>query len=329
MSDPEQMTQPDSERDQAISWLVRVQSDRATSEDWAGLTAWLEASQTHLAAFEEVERLSQTIDAVSPELLRALTAPPAEVVQLAARRPRRPPIPAWLGGALIAASVAAFAAPFLWNGYAGPLHVYRTRVGETRDVRLADGTTLRLDVASTLSARIGWGARRVALGDGEVSFDVAKDSGRPFLITVGDQTVRVVGTEFNIRHYDETTTVTVRRGVVEVLAGGGDGALVARLSKGWALRHEQGVAASSVMRVNTDAAFAWTQGLLICDDQPLPEIVAYLGRRFQAPIVLGGNAAKLRFSGVLQLGDEQQVTRDLARYLSLSEDRSGGQIVLR
>jgi transmembrane sensor len=202
-------------------------------------------------------------------------------------------------------------------------------VGETRELALSDGTAIRLDAGSTLSARIGWGARRVTLGEGEASFDVARDSRRPFLIAVGDQTVRVVGTEFNIRHYDGATTVTVRRGVVEVYQGQGAVAPAARLTKGWALTHQQGQAASRLTRVDPNMAFAWTQGLLICDDQPLPEIVAYLNRRLPVPIRLSGDAARRRFSGVLQLSDPLQVTRDLARYLSLSEVRSERQIVLR
>ena len=43
---------------EAVAWLVRVQSDQATADDWAALTAWLEASDDHLAAFEEIEGLA-------------------------------------------------------------------------------------------------------------------------------------------------------------------------------------------------------------------------------------------------------------------------------
>lgn len=42
----------DARREEALAWLVRVQSDVATGEDWAALNAWLEASEENLAAFE-------------------------------------------------------------------------------------------------------------------------------------------------------------------------------------------------------------------------------------------------------------------------------------
>jgi len=333
MSGPKSTTQAELVREQAISWLVRVQSDRATGEDWAALADWLEESETHLAAFEEAEMLSRRIDSSADSLLKGLRAPSAKVIQFSAHQTRRPRSrPGWAGTALLAASVIAlamFGAPMLWNGYQGPLRTYQTGVGETRDLKLADGTSVRLDAASTLSARIGWGARRVTLGDGEASFDVATDAHRPFLIRVGDQTVRVVGTEFNIRHYDRSTVVTVRRGIVEIYQDDPATGPVARLTKGWALQHVQGSSGSRVSAVNPDSAFAWTQGHLICDDEPLSEIVAYLNRRYPVPIRLSGEAAARRFSGVLALDDQEEVVRDLGRYLSLSEIRSERQIILR
>ena len=54
------------------------------------------------------------------------------------------------------------------------------------------------------------------MADAEALFDVAHDVRRPFLIGVGDRQVRVVGTEFNLRHRDDQVDLTVRRGIVEV-----------------------------------------------------------------------------------------------------------------
>jgi transmembrane sensor len=67
-------------------------------------------------------------------------------------------------------------------------------------------------------------ARRVTVHDGQALFDVAHDSARPFLITAGDETVRVVGTKFDVRRRDGQLTVTVLRGLVEVSTDGEDNA---------------------------------------------------------------------------------------------------------
>ncbi|SFK47944.1 FecR domain-containing protein, partial [Caulobacter sp. UNC279MFTsu5.1] len=210
MSGADGMKAIDALRDEAVAWLVRVQSDQASADDWAALTAWLEASDDHLAAFEEVESLAAELTERASEIAPAVKPAASRVVPL-----RRRALPVW-SAAAAAAAIAIVVGPMVWRGYRGTPTVYQTRLGETREVALADGTHIRMDAASILEVQLGWRARRIQMDDAQATFDVAKDPNRPFLISVGDQQVRVVGAEFNIRHYDKTVRVTVRRGVVEV-----------------------------------------------------------------------------------------------------------------
>ena len=168
-----------------------------------------------------------------------------------------------------------------------------------------------------MSVRLGWFGRRAVLGDAEATFDVAKDAHRPFQIVAGDQRVRVVGTEFNIRNYDNTTEVTVRRGVVAVYQADLGDKPVAVLTHGMELTHTGGSMQSTVRRVEAEQVFAWTQGRLICNDQSLSEIVTYLNRRYTTPIRLAPGLAERRCTGVIVVGPEEDVARRLAAYLSL------------
>jgi transmembrane sensor len=314
--------------DEAVNWLVRVQSDAATAEDWVALTAWLEASEAHAEAFARAERLSADIADNAEEIAAAIARPAAEVLRTAARpRPSRRWIP--LAGLAAAAGIAAAVAlPTLQRSYNGPATVYRTGVGETREIALADGTHVHLDAASTMTVRLGWNRRQVDLAQAQASFDVAKDARRPFVIDVGDQRVRVVGTEFNIRHDDRNVVVTVRRGVVEVGQPELGGAAVARLATGEELRHVEGTTSSARRRVNPDGAFAWRAGQLVCDDEPLLQIVAQLNRRYPVPIRVTKAAGAKRFSGVLDLGDQAVLVRRLAGYLSLTVQHRDRAITL-
>lgn len=327
MSGPVRPSSDDALRDQAAAWLVRVQSDAATAEDWAALTAWLEASDDHLAAFEAVEGLSDEIAAQAAGIAAAIAPEGGTVVAFPApRRPaRRWPVLAALG----MAAACLVAAPLLWNAAQGRETVYRTGPGETRDLALADGSHIRLGGGSQIRVRLGWRSRRVEMAEAEAAFDVARDPGRPFVISVGDQQVRVVGTAFNIRHFDRSVVVTVRRGVVEVRQPGLGPGPVARLTPGDELRHAEGTSGSVRARVDPRVAYGWTEGRLICRDRPLPDIVADLNRRYPRPIRLSGPAASRRFSGILELGDQDLVVRRLADYLSLSVDRTDGEIILR
>lgn len=315
-------------RDKAVEWLVRVQSDTATAADWVELTAWLEASEAHAEAFAEAEALSMEIGDNAGEIAAAIRRPSAAVLPF---KPRARRAPAWAplaGLAAAAAVVAVVAAPGFQRAYEGAPTTYRTAVGETREVALADGSRVRLDGASAMTVRMGWRSRRVDLAQAQASFDVAKDPNRPFLVNVGDQQVRVVGTEFNILHADGQVVVSVRRGVVEVRQPDLGPDPVARLVKGDELRHAEGAQVSQQQRVDPDKAFAWASGRLICQDQPLREIVAELNRRYATPIHVSAAAGSKRFSGVLELGDEARVVQTLADYLSLTVRRTDRDIAL-
>lgn len=320
-------SQAEALRDDAVAWLVRVQSDAATGEDWAALADWLEGSDERLAAFEAAERMSAGLDEDAAAIARGLAEPSGEVVAFRPRRAAVLPRPVW--GALIAASLVLLAGPVVWQASLGTPVTYRTAPGETQNVTLSDGTRIHLDAASELTARIGWRARRVSMASAEATFDVAHDARKPFLISVGDQQVKVVGTEFNIRHYDDQVVVTVRRGVVEVRQPGLGAAPVARLTVGDQLSHRVGAPTSRQTRVDPAVAFAWTQGRLICEDRPLSDIVADVNRRFGAPIQVSAEAGRKRFSGVLVLDDQDQVVRRLAGYLSLTVERRGETVLLR
>lgn len=324
MSGADDMTATNALRDDAVAWLVRVQSDQAGADDWAALTAWLEASDDHLVAFEQVEAVAAELSERAPEISPALKPATSRVVPLR----RRAALPVW-SAAAAAAVIALVVGPMAWRGYQGTPTVYQTRPGETREVALADGTHIRMDAASTLTVRLGWRARRVEMAEAQATFDVAKDPGRAFLISVGDQQVRVVGTEFNIRHYDKSVRVTVRRGIVEVRQLALGQTPVARLVAGQSLSHVEGAPRSVQTATDPNPAFAWTEGRMVCDDETLGDMIAYLNRRYPVPIKISPALAGKRFSGVLELGDENLVIKRLASYFSLSVHRTDSTIELR
>lgn len=311
----------------ALAWLVRVQSDAATGEDWAALTVWLEASEDHLAAYEAVESLSLEIEAQAADIARGL-ATETNVVPLKTR-PR--PGGWWTstqGLSAIAAGLVLAVSPLLWGAYQGQPVTYSAEPGPGREITLSDGSQIHLNGASALTVRLGWTRRRVEMADAEASFDVAKDPDRPFIITVADQQVRVVGTRFNIRNRDDAVVVTVQRGIVEVRQPALGSQPIARLEHGDELRHRVGRPGSTRVRVDPAEAFSWTEGRLVCNDRPLSDLVAELNRRYATPIRLSPRAAGRTFSGVLTLADQDQLVSRLAAYLSLKVRRTGGEIIL-
>ena len=87
----------------------------------------------------------------------------------------------------------------------------------TREETLPDGTKVFLNYNSTLTFSEGLaGKTRSVSLKGEAFFDVAPDAVHPFIIKANDIEIRVVGTSFNVKAYDEAVRVDVKSGKVEV-----------------------------------------------------------------------------------------------------------------
>ncbi|MFC0513902.1 FecR family protein [Mucilaginibacter angelicae] len=86
-------------------------------------------------------------------------------------------------------------------------------------IQLPDGSRVWLNMGSklTYSNDFGTDQRRVSLV-GEAFFDVVKDPQHPFVVTTPTISVRVLGTKFNLRSYnnDKTSEASLIRGKIEL-----------------------------------------------------------------------------------------------------------------
>ena len=321
----------DEREDQAIAWLVRLNSGEASAGDWRGLEAWLAADEANLAALTRVETVWGELDDHAYPLKRALDLRDANraVPFTANRRRDRRATMAWpqLAAAAVAVLVIGGAGFAAWRAMPA---TYQTAPGEIRRIALSDGTRIDLNGASRLEVRMARDARRVQLADAEAAFDVTHDPARPFLITVGNERIRVVGTAFDVSHHGGRFTVTVRRGVVEVSRPGasGEAGQVVRVPAGYQLERRDGQPDTAAVAVDPMEALAWRERRLIYHGQPLRDVAADLARAFATPVAVSPTVADLRFSGVLVLDDENAVVARLAAFLPVEVDRSETKIVL-
>ncbi|MEO8823915.1 MAG: FecR family protein [Ginsengibacter sp.] len=91
--------------------------------------------------------------------------------------------------------------------------------GSKSKIILPDGTIVRLNGSSKLSYHKDFNknVREVDL-EGEAYFDVTKDPAHPFIVHTSNIDIRVLGTLFNVKSYeqDQTIETTLLRGSVEV-----------------------------------------------------------------------------------------------------------------
>lgn len=318
--------------DQAAAWVARLHADDVSEADWLALETWLAADPAHVDAYAEAEGLWAALgahrEAISAGLDPQDTDRSHGSIDLARRRNARG---AWTRWSLAAAPLAAaLVAGVLLIGpmIEGRAVTYVTAPGQTRDVTLKDGTTIAMNGGSRLTVRMTGKSRTVEMGEAEAAFDVIHDPSRPFLVTVGESQVRVLGTAFNIRRDATSTRVSVSRGLVQV-SDLQDASRAVRLSIGDAVSRDDATDRAVISRVGAGEAQAWRTGHLIYNDRPLSEVATDLSRAFSTPVTVADDAAAIRFTGVLELGDEDRVISRLEGFLPIKAYRAVGGYELR
>jgi transmembrane sensor len=269
--------------EEASAWVVRQAAGPLSPEEQDALNAWLAADTRHKGALLRAEAVWEELDrfAALSRGARPLTPPPAR-----AHRFRLATWPVRIAAALLLFAIGV-------GGWYAIQQVreptYVTRVGEAREVKLADGSTLALNTNSKAIVRFSETAREVHLTRGEALFEVAKDPSRPFIVHVGNLAVRAVGTAFTVRRNGEQVDVTVTEGVVEVIRKDEPDtqAAVQRLRA-----HQRAVvepAKVHVERIEPDEAersLAWRNGMVAFDGELLAEAVQEMNRHSRRRLVI-------------------------------------------
>ena len=159
-------------------------------------------------------------------------------------------------------------------------------VGEHIELTLPDSTHCSLNSGSHIRYPEKFGDVRQVFVQGEVFFDVTKDASRPFKVETRDMSVRVYGTRFNIRGYDE-------EGCTEASLLAGSIGLTPKAATDHGeimLRPGQKVKVASGTVVVSDfdpAAFrSWTHSSLTFDNLAMREIVRELERLYNVKITV-------------------------------------------
>jgi ferric-dicitrate binding protein FerR (iron transport regulator) len=177
-------------------------------------------------------------------------------------------------------------------------------------LELADGTKVWLNSETSLRypAQFGANERRVEL-TGEAYFEVAHNENSPFIVESRGQTVKDIGTEFNISAYTENpiVTTTLVKGSVAMFANTSpDKVQTLEVNEQGAVNRENGKISKRI--VGTYQYIAWKSGRFVFTNQPLAQIMETLARWYNVEVVFSQEELKnFRFTG------------DLKRYTDFSE----------
>ena len=166
--------------------------------------------------------------------------------------------------------------------------------GKRFDVVLSDGTVVFMNSGTELKYPIAFlkeGHREIYI-EGEAYFDVAPDTGRPFVVNAGDLDVEVLGTQFNVLAYPEdvVTDVVLVEGSVGLTKGDIMENVV--LSPGEKGMFDRGSNTIAARKVNTGIYTAWRTGELVFRRTPFENLAKKLERHYNVSIVIENEALK-------------------------------------
>jgi transmembrane sensor len=207
-----------------------------------------------------------------------------------------------------------------------PPETFATANRERAELRLSDGTRIRLAPASRVEVAADYGEQqRVVHLEGQGYFEVKHDTTRPFTVYAGAATARDLGTDFAVRSYaeDRAVQVIVRRGAV-AMSG------VGRLAAGDVGRLGTDGTASLTRGVAVDSLLTWLDGRLVFHDAPLSSVLVELRRWHDADVRLADpSLGRLPFTGVLTDASLPSSISLVAATLGLLVRHTGDRFTLR
>jgi transmembrane sensor len=200
--------------------------------------------------------------------------------------------------------------------------VYKTIAGQKTTIMLPDNTVVTLNANSSLSYRGDWkeeNLRSVTL-KGEAYFKVISDAEKPFVVHTSDISIKVLGTTFNVKSYDDDeaveTTLVEGKVIIEKARGNAESESVELLPDQKAI-FSKNSKQIVLENVKPESEAAWIKGSLVFEDEPFSEIVKDLERWYAVKIIVKDKASlKCRFNATI--GNES--LEEVLNLFSLSEN---------
>ncbi|CAO3408746.1 hypothetical protein [Azospirillum largimobile] len=335
---PSNPSDDDRVTEEAADWCLRLQSSDVSDADRAAFERWCLADPRHLAEFDAMREIWGLSAGLRPRVTMAPVQPaaqpasgvgqaePVAIVRPASRR-------RWAMAACVAAALAA-CWPVGWSFGVLPGRVdFFVGGGRHRVVELPDGSTVDLNVRTTLFYAQFRDRRSVLMDHGEAYFAVAHDAGLPFTVFTAGHQVRVTGTKFNVWANDGELAVTLTEGSVTVAPSGASsvaaGGEPLRLTPGMQGRFGRDSRFGSVARVDPQRILSWREGKLVFDNITLAEAVPLLNPYLSQPLRLADRrVGAMRIGGVYDVANLDRVAASLPRVLPVTLASKDGELLV-
>lgn len=320
--------------------ILKYLNETATKEEMKLLLEWLNQSDESQKYFFEIRDLWLASNAAYPhkrEDNKAFIRFKERVMaHEKARSQRRLPV-RWLK---VAASVAILVLCSVGGYYIGdrasqmPQTIVMNQCfsGESDKTMfsLPDGTSVWLNSSSRLvyPEKFETGSRRVQL-DGEGYFEVAHNAESPFYVEVNGLTVKVLGTHFDIKSYDqkEISEVILLSGKVEVDLAGSEKVMLAPNQK---LSMNKMGGTYQVESVDATEYIVWKNKKMVFDQEELGTILRKMEHWYDIKISYKEDIPlKSQYSLIIRDESKEEILEMLSIIAPISYTVQGDQVVIQ
>jgi transmembrane sensor len=159
-------------------------------------------------------------------------------------------------------------------------NILTTPAGGTFQVVLSDGTRIWLNASSSLKypELFSDSVRAVEL-TGEGYFEVAKDAKHPFIVQSGGNSVRVLGTHFDVNNYSDNKemVIALAEGTVKL-----NGSVILKPGQEGNIKKTGNI---NVLPADIEMLTAWKNGSFIFRQTPLEQVMNQVAHWYDAKII--------------------------------------------
>lgn len=298
--------------ERAVEWMVELQSPSVPPATLASWQQWRAEHPDHERAWQRIEAFGVRFAAAADHA--HIAQPTLAVMARAGTLERRQALKALALLVSLGAGAWAGRDTAAWQNLSADYH---SAVGEQRRVTLADGTRVLLNTDSAIDVRFDSGARLLRLLRGEVQIHTGVDpQARPFWAQTEQGRIHTLDSSFLLRQAAGTSRVAVSAGQVSVHVGA---------NPALTLQAGQQVLFTAQtlgpVRAATEADGAWTDGIIIANDQRLADFLAELGRYRPGHLRCSSAVADIRVAGTYPLADTDRILQTLGATLNLQVRR--------
>ncbi len=324
---------------EAADWLAKLDGGTLSSADRRALKKWLSSDPRHAVALKGLAAIWGDMDILLndyPDLKDINTV-------------KMFPFFTAYKWVLPTLSVC-FIAMFVWmmvvpvnQSVKAERSFYTTNIGKQKIEHFSDGSTAHLNTGSIVETEFTDSERIVRLIRGEALFEVAHNPARPFIVYVGNQKIRAIGTAFVVRLSSENILVTVTDGKVQLSKRVKDDTVISDasdltqeqevvvISKGEAVEvNDNTVKAKSedVESEEMNRRLSWLKGNLVFKNERLEQVIKEISRYVPVRIVIDDPELRdIKISGRFEIGDTDALLEAIEVSLNLNASKVDEKVI--